>query len=194
MGKKKLIETVLAEIKKEYKDRGWSSFRDYRGRIVDRITTSSLYSKDEVDQVLELAETELDFLNSALGTRQFEITPALDRYLTKKIIEAGKSVGSIRNGSVIDHIEGSLVWDIAEALNLRGETEEVSLGAGYPSHKTPSKKKGILKLGRDLDPGELEKIAAIAPNATISTIREWEVAEKYLAKDCKPLQTSSPTA
>ncbi|MDP0947621.1 aspartate carbamoyltransferase regulatory subunit, partial [Klebsiella pneumoniae] len=50
----------------------------------------------------------------------------------------------------------------------------------------PSKKEGwkdVVKVeDRELDPREVDKIALIAPKATINIIRDFNVAEKYNVK------------
>src|SRR5438093_211675 len=63
----------------------------------------------------------------------------------------------------------------------RGEGDIVSVAMNVPS-KTASKKDIVKVENRELKPGEVDKIALIAPGATINIIRDYEVAEKTRVK------------
>lgn len=88
-------------------------------------------------------------------------------------------IGYIEQGVVIDHIPYGDVWKVVDILNLNKEQlGRVSLGDGYRTHKTIGLK-GILKIeGIKLNDFELNKIALIAPNATISIIENGIIKEK----------------
>jgi aspartate carbamoyltransferase regulatory subunit len=56
----------------------------------------------------------------------------------------------------------------------------ISIGMHVPTHKGTAKWKDVVKLeDRELDPDSVDKIALIAPDATIAIIRDFYVAEKY---------------
>jgi aspartate carbamoyltransferase regulatory subunit len=87
-------------------------------------------------------------------------------------------VQPIRNGTVIDHISAGRAVTVMRILGLLrpGWTSTVTAAMNVPSNKG---RKDILKIeDRELDPGEVNKISLIAPNATINIIREYEVARK----------------
>lgn len=87
-------------------------------------------------------------------------------------------VQPIRNGTVIDHIAGGKAVTVMRILGLLrpGWTSTVTAAMNVPSSNG---RKDILKIeDRELDAGEVNKIALIAPNATINIIREYEVAHK----------------
>ncbi len=91
-------------------------------------------------------------------------------------------VKKIRNGTVIDHISAGHALDVLKILSISGhEGNIVSIALNVASKKQA--KKDIVKVeGRELKPGEVDKIALIAPGATINIIREYEVAEKNRVK------------
>ncbi len=88
-------------------------------------------------------------------------------------------VTPIKNGTVIDHIPSGMALKLLKVLGI---TENVSSTVSVLMH-VPSKKRGwkdIVKVeDRELNPKELNKIALIAPEATINIIRNYNVAEKH---------------
>lgn len=91
-------------------------------------------------------------------------------------------VKKIRNGTVIDHISAGHALDVLKILGIGGgEGDIVSVAMNVPS-KTASKKDIVKVENRELKPGEVDKIALIAPGATINIIRDYEVAEKTRVK------------
>lgn len=91
-------------------------------------------------------------------------------------------VTPIRNGTVIDHIDVGMALKV---LRIIGVKEDLSSTVSVLMH-VPSKKAGwkdIVKIeDRELDPKELDKIALIAPEATINIIRDYNVAEKFVVE------------
>jgi aspartate carbamoyltransferase regulatory subunit len=88
------------------------------------------------------------------------------------------SVAAIRNGTVIDHIETEATFKVAEILRLEREGEVVLVGMNLHRGST-DERKGIIKIeSRELTPQEVNKIALIAPNATLNIIKEYRVVEK----------------
>lgn len=88
-------------------------------------------------------------------------------------------VTPIKNGTVIDHIPSGMALKVLKVLGI---TENVSSTVSVLVH-VPSKARGwkdIVKVeDRELNPRELNKIALIAPEATINIIRNYNVAEKH---------------
>src|SRR5881296_257718 len=102
--------------------------------------------------------------------------------LSKTVAVKELYVKKIRNGTVIDHISAGHALDVVKILGIgRGEGDIVSVAMNVPS-KTASKKDIVKVENRELKPGEVDKIALIAPGATINIIREYEVAEKDRVK------------
>ena len=88
-------------------------------------------------------------------------------------------VYSIENGTVIDHIPTPLALKVIRILGLENEGI-MTIGIGFNSEKHP-RGKDILKIeNRELSHEETNKIALIAPDATINIIKNGEVAEKRL--------------
>lgn len=87
-------------------------------------------------------------------------------------------VTPIKNGTVIDHIPSGMALKV---LKILGISENVSSTVTVAIH-VPSKKmqwKDMLKVeDRELNPREVDKIALIAPSATVNVIRNYNVAEK----------------
>ncbi len=86
-------------------------------------------------------------------------------------------VYSIENGTVIDHIPTPLALKVISILGL-GSEGIMTIGIGFNSRKHPYGK-DILKIeNRELSHDETNKIALIAPDATINIIKNGEVSEK----------------
>ncbi len=87
-------------------------------------------------------------------------------------------VQPIRNGTVIDHITAGRAVAVMRILGLPrpGSTSTITAAMNVPSSRG---RKDILKIeDRELDANEVNKIALIAPNATINIVREYEVSRK----------------
>ena len=93
---------------------------------------------------------------------------------------AGKeklSVSAIRSGTVIDHIESEATFKVADILRVQGEQNPVLVGMNLSSGELGAK--GIIKIeNRRLTPDEVNKIALIAPRATLNIISDYKVVEK----------------
>lgn len=86
-------------------------------------------------------------------------------------------VSAIENGTVIDHIPAKSVFKVIHILNLENTENQVLFGTNLNSNKIG--KKGIVKIrDRFFETHEVNKIALVAPHATLITIRNFEVAEK----------------
>jgi aspartate carbamoyltransferase regulatory subunit len=84
----------------------------------------------------------------------------------------------IKNGTVIDHITPGYAIKVLHVLKIPEQGSSVVSVA--MNVKSRMGKKDIVKIeNRELDPKEVDKIALIAPKATINIIRDFEVKEKY---------------
>src|SRR3989304_9706734 len=82
------------------------------------------------------------------------------------------------DGSVIDHIDNKSTLKVAEILNIQNEEQVVLVGMNLESKFLG--KKGIIKIGgKIIDQKEGNKIALIAPNATVNIIKDDEVVKKF---------------
>ena len=87
----------------------------------------------------------------------------------------------IKNGTVIDHITPGNAVKVLHILGIpRTSSSVVSVAMNV---KSKMGKKDIVKVeDRELNPSEVDKIALIAPRATINIIRDYEVAKKHRVK------------
>jgi aspartate carbamoyltransferase regulatory subunit len=90
-------------------------------------------------------------------------------------------IKKIKEGTVIDHITAGHALSVLRILGMTGKDSVVSVGMNVPSQKLS--KKDIVKVeNRELNAEEVDKIALIAPKATINIIRNYNVVEKQMAK------------
>jgi aspartate carbamoyltransferase regulatory subunit len=92
-------------------------------------------------------------------------------------------VQPIRNGTVIDHISPGMALKVLRILNIPqpGTTSTVTAAINVPSKHMG--RKDIVKVeDRELDSSEVNRIALIAPKASINIVREYEVAEKHVVR------------
>ncbi len=84
----------------------------------------------------------------------------------------------IKNGTVIDHISPGNALKVLHVLRIpKTSSSVVSVAMNV---KSKLGKKDIVKVeNRELDTNEVDKIALIAPKATINIIRNYEVVEKH---------------
>jgi aspartate carbamoyltransferase regulatory subunit len=94
-------------------------------------------------------------------------------------MEKELKVVPIKNGTVIDHITAGQALNVLKILEINARTDAVvSVVMNVRSKKMG--RKDIVKVeDRELKPEEVDKIALIAPNATINIIRDSEVIEKH---------------
>ncbi|MCW3974643.1 MAG: aspartate carbamoyltransferase regulatory subunit [Candidatus Bathyarchaeota archaeon] len=87
-------------------------------------------------------------------------------------------VKKIKNGTVIDHINQGYSLDVLSILNITGkEKHVVSVAMNVPSKDIG--RKDIVKIEDwELKPRDVDKIALIAPHATINIIRNYNVVDK----------------
>lgn len=87
-------------------------------------------------------------------------------------------VRRIKDGTVIDHIEAGKALLVLQALAIAGkEGNVITVALNVPSSK--HNKKDIIKVeNRFLETNETNKLALIAPRATINIIRDYKLVEK----------------
>ncbi|QSZ67828.1 aspartate carbamoyltransferase regulatory subunit [Methanofollis aquaemaris] len=87
-------------------------------------------------------------------------------------------ISPIRNGTVIDHITAGEALNVLKILGITGTTDEcLSIATNVVSEK--SGRKDVVKISdRELCTEEVDRIALIAPQATINIIRDYLVCEK----------------
>ncbi|MEM1550855.1 MAG: aspartate carbamoyltransferase regulatory subunit [Candidatus Bathyarchaeia archaeon] len=98
--------------------------------------------------------------------------------MSKKTLRVSK----IKDGTVIDHITRGHALNVIRMLGINGRGGGViTIAMNVPSQKLGVK--DIVKIeGRELKPEEVDKIALIAPHATINIIRNYKVIEKQRVK------------
>ena len=92
-------------------------------------------------------------------------------------------VSKIKKGTVIDHITHGHALDILKILGITGRESSgvITIAINVPSKKYGTK--DIVKVeGRELRSDEVDKIALLAPHATINIIRNYKVVEKQRVK------------
>jgi aspartate carbamoyltransferase regulatory subunit len=86
-------------------------------------------------------------------------------------------VSAIENGTVIDHIPALSVFQVIRILNLDNIANQIMIGTNLDSHKLG--KKGIIKVSNKyFESEEINKIALVAPTATLIVIKDYTVVYK----------------
>ena len=87
------------------------------------------------------------------------------------------SVSALENGTVLDHIPAENVYKALDLLNLKGVKSQITIGINLASKLYG--KKGIIKIAdKFFEDEELNRLALIAPKATVNVIRDFKVVEK----------------
>jgi len=91
-------------------------------------------------------------------------------------------VSKIKDGTVIDHIRGGYALDVIKILGLTGKEKRViTIAINIPSKRF--RVKDIVKFeGRALNAQEVNRIALVAPHASINIIQNYKVVEKLEVK------------
>ena len=91
-------------------------------------------------------------------------------------------VSKINTGTVIDHISGGYALDVVKILGITGKEKRVmTIAINVPSKRMGVK--DIVKIeGRALNAQEVNKIALVAPHASINIIKNFVVVEKLEVK------------
>ncbi len=86
-------------------------------------------------------------------------------------------VSALEHGTVIDHLRGGTALRALRAIDLPANTT-ITVGMNLRSKRLGTK--DIIKIeGYELDSEDASKIALISPDATLSIIRKYTVAEKH---------------
>ena len=86
-------------------------------------------------------------------------------------------VSALENGTVLDHIPAENVYKALDLLDLKDVESQITIGINLNSKIHG--KKGIIKIAdKFFEDKELNKLALIAPNATVNIIRDFKVTEK----------------
>jgi aspartate carbamoyltransferase regulatory subunit len=90
-------------------------------------------------------------------------------------------VSAIENGTVIDHIPANAVFKVIKMLKLDVFDQMVLFGTNLESKKYGAK--GIIKVSNKyFKSEELNKIALVAPHASIIEIKDYQVTRKTIVE------------
>ncbi len=90
-------------------------------------------------------------------------------------------VQKIRNGIVIDHIPCGMALKVLKILGIEGDIGSTVTLAMHVKSKNGWK--DVVKIeDRYLDERELDKIALIAPTATVNIVKDYKVVTKHRVK------------
>ncbi|MBQ7222354.1 MAG: aspartate carbamoyltransferase regulatory subunit [Bacteroidales bacterium] len=86
-------------------------------------------------------------------------------------------VNAIENGMVLDHIPSESIFEVIDILGLSSCANQITIGINLESKSLG--KKGIIKVAdRYFKNDEINRIALVAPKATINVIKDYKVVEK----------------
>ncbi|MCX8150787.1 MAG: aspartate carbamoyltransferase regulatory subunit [Candidatus Bathyarchaeota archaeon] len=91
-------------------------------------------------------------------------------------------VSKIKEGTVIDHINAGYALDVVKILGITGHERQVmTIAINVPSKRIHIK--DLVKIeGRVLNKQDVNRIALVAPRATINIIKDYKVVEKLEVK------------
>ena len=88
-------------------------------------------------------------------------------------------VAAIENGTVIDHIPSNRLFEVIRLLSIE-ERDHDTVFIGYHLKSRVMGTKSIIKIAnRFFSEQELNSLAVVAPNVTLSIIRDFEVEAKF---------------
>ena len=109
--------------------------------------------------------------------RAKKVIPNAPKEETKRELK----ISAIEEGTVIDHIPTDATFKVVEILDLENNKGVVSIATNLQSKSVG--KKGIVKVGgKSLTQEEVNKIAIVAPDATVNIIKNYDVKEKIKVK------------
>lgn len=86
-------------------------------------------------------------------------------------------VSALKDGTVIDHIPASSLFKVINILNLQVCSDMITFGTNLESKKHGLK--SIIKISDNyFHDDEINKIALVAPEACLNTIKNYQVVEK----------------
>ena len=87
-------------------------------------------------------------------------------------------VSALENGTVLDHIPADQVYKALDILDLKSGQNQSTIGINLKSKQFG--RKGIIKIAdRFFADDDLNRLALIAPKATVNIIRDFKVVEKH---------------
>lgn len=87
-------------------------------------------------------------------------------------------VAAIENGTVIDHIPSERLFEVIRLLGIE-ELDHDTVFIGYNLKSSVMERKSIIKIAnRFFSELELNQLSVVAPNVTLSIIRDYTVVEK----------------
>lgn len=88
-------------------------------------------------------------------------------------------ISKIKDGTVIDHIPPGKALKVLSILKIEEKDgNSISIGIRVSSKRLGLK--DVIKIeNRDLEKFEVDKISLIAPDATISIVKNYEITEKF---------------
>ncbi len=88
-------------------------------------------------------------------------------------------ISKIKDGTVIDHIPPGKALKVLSILRIdEKDGNSISIGIRVMSKRLGQK--DVIKIeNRDLEKFEVDKISLIAPDATISIVKNYEITEKF---------------
>lgn len=96
-------------------------------------------------------------------------------------------VSALKNGTVIDHIPADKVFQVIKILDVENSKNQIYFGTNLESKKYGSK--GIVKISNKFfEDEEINKIALVAPTATLIEIKDFEVVNKTNVKTPKSVE------
>lgn len=95
------------------------------------------------------------------------------------MVEQTLKISKIKEGTVIDHIPTGKALKVLNILNIDEDVNStLSIGIHVPSGKLGFK--DVIKIeNRFLEKIELDMISLIAPQASISIVRDYEISKKF---------------
>ena len=86
-------------------------------------------------------------------------------------------VAALQNGTVIDHIPSNKLFAVISLLHLKDMTNSITIGYNLKSSKMGCK--SIIKIAdRFFTDEEINQLSVVAPNVSLSVIKDFEVIEK----------------
>jgi aspartate carbamoyltransferase regulatory subunit len=98
--------------------------------------------------------------------------------LTKNTLRVSK----IKDGTVIDHITAGYALEVLKILGIKSHVNNIVSVTLNVSSKTMGLKDMVKIEGRELKTEEVNKIALLAPQASINIIRKYKVIDKQLVE------------
>lgn len=97
-------------------------------------------------------------------------------------VSEGIVISPIKNGTVIDHITPGQGMIVLRILGLQnGSATRFTLASNVSSSR--GGRKDLVKIeNRELDKDEVDRISLIAPDATISIVRDFKIIDKKIVE------------